>query len=312
MANVLVTGGFGFIGSHLVKALITRKHTVRVLDDLSTGRRENLESVAGRFDFMQGDLRDTKTCAQACADIHYIYHEAAIPSVPRSVEDPQTSHDVNVNGTFNLLMAAKNNGVKRVIYAASSSAYGDSEISPKHEGIIPAPLSPYAVQKLLGEHYLSSFYECFGLETISLRYFNVFGPQQDPSSDYAAAIPAFVAAIISGQPPTVYGNGEQTRDFTYIDNVVHGNMLAMDVNQTHGEAVNVACGGQISVNRVIEAINTSLGTDIQPQYVHARAGDVMHSCADIGLAKKVLNYESIVNLEDGLARTIEYYKAVLV
>ncbi len=312
MANVLVTGGVGFIGSHLVKALISRKHNVRVLDNLSTGRRENLESVAGEFEMLEGDLRDAQTCAQACANINYIYHEAAIPSVPRSVEDPQTSHDVNVNGTFNLLMAAKNCGVKRVIYAASSSAYGDSEISPKHEKIIPAPISPYAVQKLLGEHYLSSFYQCFGLETISLRYFNVFGPQQDPSSGYAAAIPAFVAAILSGQSPKIYGDGEQTRDFTYIDNVVHGNMLAMEAEKTHGQAINVACGGQISVNQVIAAINKSLGTSIQANYTSARAGDVMHSCADISLAKKVLNYEPIISLEDGLAMTIDYYKSVLV
>ncbi len=209
-------------------------------------------------------------------------------------------------------MAAKSCGVKRVIYAASSSAYGDSEISPKHENIIPAPISPYAVQKILGEHYLSSFYQCFGLETISLRYFNVFGPQQDPSSGYAAAIPAFVAAILSGQSPKIYGDGEQTRDFTYIDNVVHGNMLAMEVDKTRGEVVNVACGGQISVNQVIEAINKSLGTSIQATYTSARAGDVLHSCADISLAKKVLNYEPIISLEDGLAMTIDYYKSVLV
>jgi UDP-glucose 4-epimerase len=237
-----------------------------------------------------------------------VFHEAAVPSVPKSVDDPQTSHDANINGTFNVLRAAVARKVRRVIYAASSSAYGDTEVSPKNEGIRPDPLSPYAAQKLAGETYARAFFACYGLETISLRYFNVFGARQDPASQYAAAIPAFVSAIIRGTPPTVYGDGEQTRDFTYIDNVVHANMLAMDVDRTSGQCVNVASGGAVSVNQAIATINRVLGTNVRPRYAPARTGDVRHSSADIRLARELLGYQPIVDFEEGLRRAIEYYK----
>jgi len=308
MAKVLVTGGAGFIGSHLATRLVEDGHEVRVIDNFATGRRENLSHLGDACDLIEGDIRDFEKCLAACNGVNFVLHQAAIPSVPKSVEDPQTSHDANVNGTFNILRAAVEQKVKRVIYAASSSIYGDSEESPKHERMIAAPLSPYAAQKCLGEHYCRAFTECFGLETISLRYFNVFGPRQDPASDYAAAIPAFTIAILNGEAPIVYGDGEQTRDFTYIDNVVDGNMLAIQAAKTHGEAVNVACGDQISVNQVIAAINRALGRDVQVNHVERRAGDVQHSCADIGLAKELLGYDPKVSFEEGLRRAIEHYQ----
>jgi UDP-glucose 4-epimerase len=308
MAKVLVTGGAGFIGSHLATALVERGFAVRVLDDFSSGRKSNLEHLRGRFELVTGDLRKESDCLTACRGIEFVFHEAAVPSVPKSVDDPQTSHDVNINGTFNLLRAAVACKVRRVIYAASSSAYGDSEISPKHEQLRPDPLSPYAVQKLAGETYARAFFTCYGLESISLRYFNVFGPRQDPASQYAAAIPAFVTSILAGKPPTVYGDGEQTRDFTYIDNVVHGNLLAMEAPRTAGESVNLASGGEISVNHAIATINRVLGTSVQPSHVPPRTGDVRHSCADINLARELLGFQPIVDFGEGLRRAIEYYK----
>ncbi len=307
MANILVTGGAGFIGSHLTTALVEAGHVVRVLDDFSTGIRGNLAHLDDRFDLIEADMRDPVQCLEACRDVEWVFHQAAIPSVPKSVDDPQASHDVNVNGTFNILRAAVERKVRRVIYAASSSAYGDTAESLKHERIMPEPLSPYAVQKLTGEAYARAFCECFGLETVSLRYFNVFGARQDPRSQYAAAIPAFVTAILRGEPPTVFGDGEQTRDFSYIDNVVRANMLAMDVERTRGEVVNVACGRAISVNEVIAAINRLLGTDVAPHHVPSRPGDVRHSCADVTLAKELLGYEPLVTFEEGLRRAIDYY-----
>ena len=310
MANVLVTGGAGFIGSHLATRFVELEHHVRVFDDFSTGHRENLAHLDGRIELLEADMRHPQDCQRACTDIDFVFHEAAIPSVPKSVEEPQASHDANVSGTFNMLRAAVDHKVRRFIYAASSSAYGDTDVSPKHEGIRPDPLSPYAVQKLAGEHYARAFFECYGLETISLRYFNVFGARQDPESQYAAVIPAFVMAILRGESPTVYGDGEQTRDFTYVDNVVHGNLLAMEAEKTHGETVNVACGGEFSVNRVVAEINRLLGTNVEPQHVDPRPGDVRHSCADIRLAGKLLGYEPTVTFEDGLRRVIEYYRSL--
>lgn len=308
MANVLVTGGAGFIGSHLATALSARGHSVRVLDNLSTGRRENLSHVARAVELIEGDLRDADACARACAGIEFVFHEAALGSVPKSVEEPQPSHDTNINGTFNLLRACMDKKVRRVIYAGSSSAYGDAEESAKHECLAPQPLSPYAVQKLAGEHYCRAFSQCFGLETITLRYFNVFGERQDPGSRYAAAIPAFVTAILRGEPPVVFGDGEQSRDFTHIDNVVSGNLLAMEAKAARGEVVNVACGGRVTVNEVIATINRVLAADVKPRHVDARPGDVRHSCADIRLAKKLLGYEPTVGFEEGLRRSIEYYR----
>jgi len=310
MANVLVTGGAGFIGSHLATKLCELGHHVRVLDDFSSGRRENLAHIAENIELIEGDLRDQDVCRQSCDDMDFVLHEAAVPSVPKSVDEPQASHDTNVTGTFNILRAAADRKVRRVIYAASSSAYGDTAESPKHERIPPEPLSPYAVQKLAGEHYARAFYECYGLETISLRYFNVFGSRQDPKSQYAAAIPAFVTAILNGEPPMVFGDGTQTRDFTYIDNVVHGNLLAMKVEKTHGESVNMACGSAISVNTVIGEINRLLQTKIEPRYTQRRPGDVLHSCADVRLAKKLLGFEPLVGFEDGLSRAIDHYRSL--
>lgn len=310
MASVLVTGGAGFIGSHLATRLLALGHRVRVFDDLSSGKLTNLEHVKSQVDFVQGDLRYDEECLRVCRDIEFVFHQAAIPSVPKSVEEPEASHDVNVNGTFNILRGAVRQKVRRVIYAASSSAYGNTAESPKHEGIRPEPLSPYAVQKLLGEQYARAFTECYGLETISLRYFNVFGTRQDPQSQYAAAIPAFVTAMLRGEPPTIYGDGEQTRDFTYIDNVVEGNMLAMQAARTCGEAVNVACGGAISVNHVIAEINRLLGTNVKPKYVPARTGDVRHSCADIRRSRELLGFKPIVSFEAGLTRAIDYYRSM--
>jgi len=310
VSSILVTGGGGFIGSHLATRLVELGHRVRVFDNFSTGHRSNLAHLAGKFELVEGDLRDAKACQSACAGVEYVYHQAALGSVPKSVDDPQTYHDVNAGGTLNMLRAAKACDVRRVIYAGSSSAYGDSEVSPKHEGLPTSPLSPYAVQKLAGEHYLRAFSVCYGLETITLRYFNVFGPRQDPKSDYAAAIPAFVTAILRGQEPTVYGDGEQSRDFTYIDNVVDGNVLAMKAAKTQGEVVNVACGGEITVNQVIETIQRALGTRVRIQYAAARAGDVRHSCADIQIARRLLGYEPKIPFEDGLRRAIDYYRSL--
>ncbi|MHC4696208.1 MAG: SDR family oxidoreductase [Planctomycetota bacterium] len=310
MTNILVTGGAGFIGSHLATKFVDLGHHVRVLDDFSTGRRENLAPILTKIELIEADMRDPEVCRRACAGVDFVFHEAAIPSVPKSVDDPQPSHDANVTGSFNLLRASVEHEVRRFVYAASSSAYGDTKESPKHEGITPGPLSPYAVQKLAGEHYARAFYECFGLETISLRYFNVFGPGQDPKSQYAAAIPAFVSRMLHGESPTVYGDGTQTRDFTYIDNVVHGNILAMEIERTCGESVNIACGGAVSINQVISEIKRLLGSAVEPAYTERRPGDVMHSCADVTLAGTLLGFEPVVGFEEGLRRAIDYYRSL--
>ena len=310
MANVLVTGGAGFIGSHLTSRFIETGHHVRVLDDFSSGLRKNLAHLDDKVDLHEADMCDPQACMKACDDIEFVFHQAAIPSVSKSVEQPRASHDANITGTFNLLDASVRCKVRRFIYAASSSAYGDVDVSPKHEGLKPEPLSPYAVQKLAGEQYAKAFFECYGLETLSLRYFNVFGPRQDPKSQYAAAIAAFVSAILRGQPPTIYGDGEATRDFSYIENSVHANELAMGMAKTSGQSINIACGEQISVNHTIDEINRLLGTDIQARHVDERPGDIKHSCADIRLAKEILGYEPVVSFEEGLTRTIDYYRSI--
>jgi len=311
MATVLVTGGAGFIGSHLATRFADLGHNVRVFDNLSTGHASNLAHLGNRVEWMEADLRDAAACRKACAGVEFVFHQAALGSVPKSVDDPQTSHDVNINGTLNMLLAAMHQKVRRFIYAGSSSAYGDTGESPRHEGMRPRPLSPYAVQKLTGEEYAAAFHVCYGVESITLRYFNVFGPRQDPKSQYAAAIPAFVSAIMQGQAPTIYGDGEQSRDFTYIDNVVDGNVLAMSAKETCGETVNVACGGQITINQVVAAINKALGTDVRARYVDPRPGDVRHSCADGQLARTLLGYAPKVSFEEGLRRTIDYYLTVV-
>jgi UDP-glucose 4-epimerase len=308
MARYLVTGGAGFIGSHIVERLVNDGQDVRVLDDFSSGKRENIEPFASKIDLIEGDLRSVADCAEACEGVEVIFHEGAVPSVPRSVEDPRTSHEANIDGTFNLLMAARDARVRRVVFAASSSAYGDQPELPKRESMMPSPLSPYALNKLVCEYYLSVFYQCYGLETIALRYFNVFGSRQDPTSAYAAAIPAFVSAILKDQPPTIYGDGEQTRDFTYIDNVVHANMLAASAPKAEGYVMNVACGERVSVNQIIREINSLLGKDVKPNYIDPRPGDVKHSLADISLAKDLLGFEPQVLFDEGLRRAIDWYK----
>ena len=305
----LVTGGAGFIGSHLVHRLVEQNHKVRVLDNLATGKRHNLDVVAGKIDFIEGDMRDAAICNRACAGVEVVFHEAALPSVPKSIEDPQPSHSTNMDGTFNMLMAARDAKVRRFVYAASSSAYGDTPTLPKVESMRETPLSPYAIQKLAGEHYCSVFAQCFGLQTISIRYFNVFGPRQDPASQYAAAIPAFVTKILAGESPMIYGDGEQTRDFTYIENVIHANLLAANAPRTNGEVCNVACGEHVTVNQVIAEINKLLGTNVKPRYVPERPGDIKHSWADIELAGKLLGFKPVVGFNEGLRRAIDWYKA---
>ena len=311
MSKTLVTGGGGFIGSHLATKLVELGHDVRVLDNFCTGHHHNLAHLEGKVELIEGDIRDADVCTRACAGIECVFHEAALGSVPKSVAMPQASHDTNLHGTFHMLQAAVKSHVRRFVYAASSSAYGDIDVSPKHEGLVPEPLSPYAVQKLAGEHYCRAHFECFGLSTISLRYFNVFGARQDPNGQYAAAIPAFAVALLRGESPVVYGDGEQSRDFTHIDNVVEGNMLAMQLPEARGECVNLACGGQVTVNQVIRAINETIGADIPTKHVAPRTGDVRHSCADIGRAKKLLGFAPKVSFEEGLARAIEYYRTLV-
>ncbi|MBN1940033.1 MAG: SDR family oxidoreductase [Candidatus Aminicenantes bacterium] len=308
MSRYLVTGGAGFIGSHLVETLLERGHQVCVLDNFLTGKRENLAPFAGRIDLVEGDLRDKDACGRACAGVDYILHEGALPSVPRSVADPFTTDEINVRGTINLLWAARESGVKRLVFASSSSVYGDEPGLPKREGIEGKPLSPYAVSKFAGEKYLQVFAMTYGLETVSLRYFNVFGPRQDPASQYAAAIPLFITKILKGESPTVYGDGEQSRDFTFVANVVEGNLLACTAAGASGGVFNVACADRITVNALLGHINRILGTSTASVYVDPRPGDIKHSFADIKAAETVLGFRPVVGFEEGLKRTIDWYK----
>lgn len=306
--DYLVTGGAGFIGSHLVASLVEQGAGVRVLDNFSTGKRENLAPILGKIDLVEGDITDPRICAHACAGVRFVLHQAALPSVPKSIADPVSSHRTNVDGTFNMLLAARDAGVRRFVFAASSSAYGESPALPKTESMPTQPLSPYAVQKLAGENYCRVFAEVYGLETLSMRYFNVFGPRQDPASQYAAAIPAFVTAIIADRPPTIYGDGEQTRDFTYIENVIKANLAAVEATKTHGEVLNIACGDPVTVNAIIREINTILGKDVRPEYVAQRPGDIKHSWADISLAAEKIGFAPAIPLAEGLRRTIVWYR----
>ena len=310
MANVLVTGGAGFIGSNLTEALLQRGHAVRVLDNFSTGKRENLifDQAYPSLEIIDGDVRDLKSCEKAVQGMEYIFHQGALPSVQRSVEDPETSHAVNAGGTLNILLAAREKGVKRVMYAASSSVYGDTPTLPKHEEMPPNPLSPYALQKYVGEQYCRLFFQLYGLETISLRYFNIFGPKQDPNSLYSAVIPKFIDALIQGRAPTIFGDGEQSRDFTYIENVVQANLLAMSAERVHGEAVNIACGKRISLNELFKVLKEILGSKQSPVYQEPRQGDVKHSLADIRRAKEIIDYEPKVGIEPGLKKTVDFFR----
>jgi nucleoside-diphosphate-sugar epimerase len=308
MEKFLVTGGAGFIGSNICKELISQGCFVRVVDNLLTGKKSNLASIIDKIDFIQADMGDAEVAQSAMKDIDVVLHQGALPSVPRSVDEPDLTHRHCVDATFTLLLAARDTGIKRFVYAASSSAYGDTPTLPKVETMILMPLSPYAAAKLVGEYYCSVFYKVFGLETISLRYFNVFGPHQDPASQYAAAIPAFVTAILKDEPPTIYGDGEQSRDFTYIDNVVEANLLAARAKQTKGEVINIACGEAVTVNAIIDMINELLGKDVKPNYTDPRPGDVKHSLADITLARKLIGYKSKVPFKQGLQLAIDWYR----
>jgi len=308
MEKFLVTGGAGFIGSNICRELISQGCFVRVIDNLLTGKKSNLAGIIDKIEFIEADMGDEIAARSAMKDIDVVLHQAALPSVPRSIDDPAATHRHCVDATFTVLLAARDAGVKRFVYASSSSAYGDTPTLPKVETMPAQPLSPYAVAKLVGEYYCSVFYNVFGLETISLRYFNVFGPYQDPTSQYAAAIPAFVTAILKDQPPTVFGDGHQSRDFTYIDNVVEANLLAAQANHTAGEVVNIACGKAITVNEIIEVINDLVGRNIKPIYDPPRPGDVKHSLADIGLAKKTISYKPTVDFREGLKKAIDWYR----
>ena len=308
MAIYLVTGGAGFIGSNIVRELVTRGETVRVLDNFSTGRRENLAGVQDDIELIVGDLRDLDTCRRAVKSVDYVLHEGAIPSVQRSVDDPFTSNDANVNGTLNLLIAACGAGVCRMVYASSSSVYGDSPTLPKHEDMLPCPKSPYAVSKLSAEYYCQVFTEVYSLETVSLRYFNVFGPCQDPTSQYSAVIPLFVIAMLAGKSPVVYGDGLQSRDFTYVSNNVEANLLATTAPGIAGQVFNVACGKRFTLLELLAMLNDILGTHIEPVFAAPRPGDVKHSLADIRHARERMGYTVDVDFETGLERTMAWYR----
>ncbi len=310
MATVLITGGAGFIGSHLSHACIGRGDRVRVLDDLSTGRLENLEGLGERLEFIRGDIRDRATVDAAMVGVDQVLHQAALPSVIRSVEDPAASHDVNVNGMFNILESARAASVRRLVYAASSSAYGETPVLPKVETMAPKPLSPYGVAKLMGEYSCSVWHHVYGLECVALRYFNVFGPRQAPDSDYAAVIPLFIDLIRRGTSPTIHGDGQQTRDFCYIDNVVEANLKALSSPNAPGGVYNVACGQRYSLLDLVDAINDAMGTQVEAVHGPPRAGDIRDSLADIGAARRDLDYSAAVDFREGLARTIAWFTDV--
>jgi UDP-glucose 4-epimerase len=312
MEKFLVTGGAGFIGSNICAKLISQGSFVRVIDNLLTGKKNNFSGILDKIEFIEADMGNPDAARRAMKGIDVVLHEGALPSVPRSVDDPAATHRHCVDATFTLLLAARDAKVKRFVYAASSSAYGDTPTLPKVETMSVNPLSPYAAAKLMGEFYCSVFYKVFGLETISLRYFNVFGPNQDPTSQYAAAIPAFVTSILKGKSPTIYGDGQQSRDFTYVDNVVEANLLAARIKKAKGEVVNIACGEAITVNEIIKMINEIVGKSVKPIYVPSRPGDVKHSLADITAAKKLLGFKPVVPFKEGLKKAIEWYRNNLV
>ncbi len=309
MAKYLVTGGAGFIGSNLVRHILSMGHDVVVVDNFATGKRQNITDFVDKIEFIEGDIRDRDTMDKAVAGVSAIFHEAALGSVPRSVEDPLTSHDVNVNGTLTVLQSARSGGVKRVIFAASSSAYGDREESPKHEAMTPLPISPYAAYKVACESYMRAYAACYGMETLSLRYFNVFGHYQDPEGAYAAVIPAFVSSILKGQKPVVFGDGEQSRDFCYIDNVCEANWLAANApaHVCDGTAINIACHAHTTLNEILAMLKELMDSDIEAEYSDPRPGDVKHSLADVSLAKKTIGYEPKVFFADGIRKAINWY-----
>jgi nucleoside-diphosphate-sugar epimerase len=305
----VVTGGAGFIGSHIARALIDNGARVRIIDDLSTGSLQNLDEIGGEAEFINADINDTAALNRAVKDAELVFHEAAIPSVPRSVLQPRETHDASVNGTFNVLLAARDAGVRRVVYAASSSAYGDQPESPKVESMRPDPLSPYAAAKLVGEYYCQVFTRSYNLETVSLRYFNVFGPRQDPSSQYSGVISRFILALEAGKSPTIYGDGEQTRDFTFVANAVKANLLAAQAPNASGRVFNIANGKSISINDVLETLKRLTGrAEINAEYEPARVGDVRDSLADLRGASTILGYQPEIGLEEGLRLTLDWWK----
>lgn len=310
MALYLITGIGGFIGSSLARALLQRGEQVRGVDNFATGKRKNLDEILPQIDFREADILDLEAMKNACAGVDYVLHQAAIPSVPKSVLDPLGSNRANVDGTVNVLVAARDARVKRVVYAASSSAYGDTPTLPKHERMTPDPISPYAVAKLASERYMISFYRCYGLETVSLRYFNIFGPRQDPSSPYSGVLAKFITQMLHGQQPTIFGDGEQSRDFTYIDNAVDANLLACKApaEQAAGKVFNVATGRRITLNETFKLLRALTSYSGSPIYEAERGGDIKHSLADISSAEQHLGYQPKVNFEEGLRRTVEWYR----
>jgi len=310
MALYLITGIGGFIGSSLARALLARGAQVRGIDNFATGRRENLAEILDRIDFREADILDLDAMKQACAGVDYVLHQAAIPSVPKSVLDPLASNRANVDGTVNVLVAARDAKVKRVVYAASSSAYGDTPTLPKHEGMTPNPISPYAVAKLASEHYMISFYRCYGLETVALRYFNIFGPRQDPSSPYSGVLAKFITLMLRGEQPTIFGDGEQSRDFTYIDNAVEANLLACDApaSDAAGQVFNIATGRRITLKETVKMLQRLTSYSGEAKFAPERGGDIKHSLADISKAEVHLRYRPKVNFEEGLRRTVDWYR----
>ena len=310
MEKYLVTGGAGFIGSNIVGKLLEQGEQVRVVDNFSTGKRENIKEFLQNSDFelVEGDLSDLDVCREAVKGIDFVLHQAAIPSVPRSISNPLASNNSNVVATLNLLIASRDEKIKKFVYASSSSVYGDNPVLPKKEDFVVNPISPYALTKYTGEKYAQLFYQIYGLHTICLRYFNVFGPKQDPESEYAAVIPKFIMALLKKQSPVVYGDGEQTRDFTFVDNVVGANLLAVKSKSGFGEVINIACNDQISLNQLIELLQEIIGTDVKVKYQEARQGDVPHSRAYISKAKEILRYAPKTELKDGLIKTVQWFQ----
>jgi UDP-glucose 4-epimerase len=313
MGRYLITGIGGFIGSSLARELLKRGEEVRGIDNFSTGKRENLSGILDQIDFREADILDLDAMHSACEGVDYVLHQAAIPSVPKSVLDPIGSNRANIDGTVNVLVAARDARVKRVLFAASSSAYGETPTLPKVESMMPDPISPYAVAKLASEHYLKSFYRCYGLETVALRYFNIFGPRQDPSSQYSGVLAKFITQMLRGEAPTIYGDGEQSRDFTFIDNAVEANLLAClaPAEQVAGRVFNVATGRRVSLNKVFELLKDLTSYSGKAKYAREREGDIKHSLADISAARKAFGYDPAVSFEEGLRRTVEWYQGAL-
>lgn len=310
MGHYLITGVGGFIGSSLARELLKRGERVRGVDNFSTGKPENLKEIRGQIDFREADILDLEAMHSACSGVDYVLHQAAIPSVPKSVLDPIGSNRANIDGTVNVLVAARDAKVKRLVYAASSSAYGDTPTLPKHERMTPDPISPYAVAKLASEHYLTSFYRCYGLQTVALRYFNIFGPRQDPSSPYSGVLAKFITQMLDGKQPTIFGDGEQSRDFTYIDNAVSANLLACAApEEVAGKVFNVATGERITLNETVKLLQKLTNYSGAPIYGKERGGDIKHSLADISLAQRHLGYRPAVRFEEGLRRTVEWYRS---